>query len=90
MIPWTRFDGSPTPAPTAGSPARRRLALRSVLESAADEEAVLIVPQVHAAELAYLPWRSPRRRPHTERPLVAINLLDGQQQLDPEPGDEEA
>ena len=50
---------------------------------AADADATLIVPEVHGAELAFLPWRSPRRRPDTERPLVVVNVLD------PEPGDEE-
>lgn len=51
---------------------------------AADAEATLIVPEVHGAELAYLPWRSPRRRPDEERPLVAVNVP-----LDPEARDEE-
>ncbi len=57
--------------------------------NAIDEDAVLIVPEVHGAELAFLPWRSPRRRPDEERPLVVVDDVPGAT-LDPEPGDEEA
>jgi hypothetical protein len=63
----------------------------------ADTDAVFLVPDVHGAEVSFLPWRSPRRRPEDERPLLAVPIrtelddpgereLDG---LDPEPGDEE-
>jgi hypothetical protein len=56
---------------------------------AAHEDASLIVPEVHGAELAFLPWRSPRRRPDDERPLVVVNVPDQPGSGDSEPGDEE-
>jgi len=65
---------------------------------AEDEDAEFLVPEVRGAEVVFLPWRSPRRRPEAERPLVEVQVpgtvdepreLDGGP-LDPEPGDEEA
>lgn len=38
----------------------------------ADCGSTLLVPEVRGAELTYLPWGSPRRRPEEERPLVAV------------------
>ena len=29
---------------------------------------------MHAAEVAYLPWSSPTRRPEAERPLVSVDF----------------
>jgi hypothetical protein len=40
----------------------------------ADEDAILLVPEVHGAEVAFLPWTSPARRPESERPLVAVEV----------------
>jgi hypothetical protein len=48
-----------------------------------DPDAILIVPEVHAAELALIPWSDPSRRPERERPLVSVAS-------DAEAGDEEA
>ena len=67
------------------------------------EGAVLLAPEVHGAEVAFLPWSSPTRRPEGERPLVAVDLpetveepdydepeAEAEEELgDPEPGDEE-
>jgi len=59
-----------------------------------DPDAMLIVPQVHAAEVVFLPWSSPARRTEDERPLVAVTAdddeLDEAEDLDAEAGDEEA
>ena len=52
--------------------------------NAGDEDVHLIVPEVRGAELSFLPWRSPRRRPEDERPLVAVNL-QGQLEYPDEP-----
>ncbi|HWE82693.1 MAG TPA: hypothetical protein VG265_13670 [Gaiellaceae bacterium] len=52
-----------------------------------DEDAVLIVPEVHGAEVAFLPWTSPVRRPQSERPLVAVDVpetLDEPEYVEPE------
>jgi hypothetical protein len=58
-----------------------------------DPDAILIVPEVHAAELAFIPWSSPARRPEEERPLVAVTVPDDEDDYDDsdaEAGDEEA
>jgi hypothetical protein len=60
--------------------------------AAGDPEAMLVVPEVHAAELAFLPWSDPSRRPDAERPLVVVAVADDEPEepsLDPEAGDEE-
>jgi hypothetical protein len=49
---------------------------------AADEDDSLIVPEVHGAELSFLPWRSPRRRPDDERPLVVVDVREPDQPED--------
>jgi hypothetical protein len=41
-----------------------------------DPDAMLIVPEVHAAEVAFIPWSSPARRADEERPLVAVSVPD--------------
>jgi hypothetical protein len=41
-----------------------------------DPDAILIVPEVHAAEIVFVPWSSPARRPEEERPLVAVAVPD--------------
>ena len=55
---------------------------------------MLIVPEVHAAEIAFIPWSSPARRPPDERPLVPVAVADDepdeQLDLDQESGDAEA
>ncbi len=62
--------------------------------SSRDLDAMLIVPEVHAAEIAFIPWSSPARRPADERPLVAVAVADdepGEQLgLDHDSGDAEA
>jgi hypothetical protein len=58
-----------------------------------DPDAMLIVPQVHAAEVAFVPWSSPARRAEAERPLVPVTAddeLEEAEDLDAEAGDEEA
>jgi hypothetical protein len=42
-----------------------------------DDSLVFIVPEVHGAEVAFLPWESPARRPESERPLVAVQVAEG-------------
>jgi hypothetical protein len=42
--------------------------------SSRDPDAMLIVPEVHAAELAFIPWSSPARREEEERPLVNVSV----------------
>jgi hypothetical protein len=37
-----------------------------------DCDATFFVPEVRGAEVAFLPWGTPRRRPEEERPLVAV------------------
>lgn len=49
------------------------------------ERAVFLVPDVHGAEVSFLPWQSPRRRPADERPLLAVPIRAG---LD-DPGESE-
>ncbi len=41
-----------------------------------DPDAILLVPEVHAAEISLFPWSSPALRPETERPLVALTVPD--------------
>ena len=55
--------------------------------STRDPDAILVVPEVHAAEIALIPWSSPSRRPDGERPLVTVSLPESS---DLEAGDEEA
>ena len=57
-----------------------------------DDDAVFLVPEIRGAEVAFLPWRSPRRRPEAERPLVTVDVpaLFEEEALDDEAGDEEA
>jgi len=42
-----------------------------------DDDAVFLAPEVSGAELTFLPWDSPARRPEAERPLVAVRVADG-------------
>jgi hypothetical protein len=44
--------------------------------SSRDPDAMLIVPEVHAAEIAFLPWSSPVRRDEDDRPLVSVSVPD--------------
>jgi len=57
-----------------------------VWSSTRDPDAMLVVPEVHAAEVSFVPWSSPARRPESRRPLVSVPLLDD---LDNQAGDEE-
>jgi hypothetical protein len=60
-------------------------------------DSLFLSTDVHGAEVSFLPWGSPRRRPEPERPLLAVPIrpgLEGPEEgdfgdLDPEPGDEE-
>jgi hypothetical protein len=61
--------------------------------SSRDPDAMLVVPEVHGAEVAFTPWSDPSRRPADDRPLVVVAVADDEPEepeLDPEPGDEEA
>ncbi len=61
---------------------------------------MLIVPEVHGAEVAFMPWSSPSRRPDEDRPLVVVAVAEDQPEepdvpegpdvSDAQPGDEEA
>jgi hypothetical protein len=42
--------------------------------SSRDPDAMLIVPEVQAAEIAFIPWSSPARRSPEERPLVTVSV----------------
>jgi hypothetical protein len=57
--------------------------------AARDSEAMLVVPEVHAAELAFVPWSDPSRRPDEERPLVVVAIADDEPE-EPEASDSEA
>ena len=61
--------------------------------AARDPEAMLVVPEVHAAELAFVPWSDPSRRPDEERPLVVVAVADDEPEepdsSGPEADDEE-
>ncbi len=46
-----------------------------------DEDAVFLAPEIHGAEVSYLPWDDPSRRPESERPLVAVEAVDGHDEL---------
>jgi hypothetical protein len=48
----------------------------------ADPDAVLIVPEVHGADISFLPWSSPARRPESERPLVEVDLPEAVEEPD--------
>jgi hypothetical protein len=55
-----------------------------------DPDAMLIVPEVHAAEVAFLPWSSPTRRPESDRPLVSVDVPQEPPEEPPRPSDEAA
>lgn len=58
--------------------------------SAHDDDSILIVPEVHGAEVVFLPWSSPARRPVSERPLVAVDVPETVEEPDyDDPGSEE-
>jgi hypothetical protein len=40
--------------------------------NAEDDEPGFLVPEVRGAEVTFLPWSSPARRPETERPLISV------------------
>ena len=42
-----------------------------------DDGPVFLSPEIHGAEVAFLPWESPARRPEPQRPLVAVRVADG-------------
>jgi hypothetical protein len=59
-----------------------------------DPDAMLVVPEVHGAELAFVPWSDPSRRPQEDRPLVVVAVADDEPEEPPisdaQAGDEEA
>jgi hypothetical protein len=64
---------------------------------AGSADAIFLSAEVHGAQVAFLPWHSPRRRPEQARPLLAVSLRAGlgepgedNDDLDAQPGDEEA
>ena len=66
--------GSPTPEGAAGSPAGTTAgAASSGGAPRATSDVVLIVPEVHGAEVAFLPWSSPRGG-RVRAPLVAVDV----------------
>jgi hypothetical protein len=40
--------------------------------NADEDEPGFLVPEVRGAEVTFLPWSSPARRPETERPLISV------------------
>jgi hypothetical protein len=42
-----------------------------------DDDSVFLAPEVSGAEVSFVPWDSPVRRPESERPLVAVQVADG-------------
>jgi hypothetical protein len=42
-----------------------------------EDDVVFLAPEVSGAEVSFLPWDSPARRPESERPLVAVRVADG-------------
>ncbi len=48
-----------------------------------DDDAVFLAPEIQGAEVSFVPWDDPSRRPESERPLVAVEAGEG---YDDEPG----
>jgi hypothetical protein len=46
-----------------------------------DDDAVFLAPEVHGAEVSFVPWDDPSRRPESERPLVAVQVAESQDDL---------
>jgi hypothetical protein len=42
-----------------------------------DDDVLFLGPDVHGAQISFVPWDSPARRPELERPLVAVQVADG-------------
>ena len=42
-----------------------------------DDDTVFLAPEVQGAEVSFVPWDSPARRPESERPLVAVEVAEG-------------
>jgi hypothetical protein len=42
-----------------------------------DEDSVFLAPEVQGAEVSFVPWDDPSRRPESERPIVAVQVGDG-------------
>ena len=45
--------------------------------SSQDDDALFLAPEVKGAEVSFLPWDDPSRRPESERPLVAVQFAEG-------------
>jgi len=46
-----------------------------------DEDSIFLAPEISGAEVSFLPWDDPSRRPESERPLVAVEVGDGYDDL---------
>jgi hypothetical protein len=46
-----------------------------------DDDSLFLVPEVAGAEVAFLPWDDPSWRPESERPLVAVEVGEGYDEL---------
>ena len=46
-----------------------------------DEDSLFLVPHISGAEVVFLPWDDPSRRPESERPLVAVEVGEGYDDL---------
>jgi len=42
-----------------------------------DDDAIFLAPEISGAEVSFLPWDDPTRRPESERPLVPVEAGDG-------------
>jgi len=46
-----------------------------------DEDSIFLAPEISGAEVSFLPWDDPSRRPESERPLVAVEAGDSYDDL---------
>ena len=46
-----------------------------------DEDSIFLAPEITGAEVSFLPWDDPSRRPESERPLIAVEAGDGYDDL---------
>jgi hypothetical protein len=46
-----------------------------------DDDSIFLVHEISGAEVSFLPWDDPSRRPESERPLVAVEAAEGYDDL---------
>jgi hypothetical protein len=46
-----------------------------------DDDAIFLAQEISGAEVSFLPWDDPSLRPESERPLVAVEAVDGYDDL---------